>query len=42
MRAAGFTWNAEPIRLTPQPRLVELVALSRAKALAGQSEGENA
>jgi CRISPR-associated protein Csb1 len=41
-RAAGFTWSAEPIRLTPQPRLVELVALSRAKALAGESEGENA
>ena len=40
--AVGFTWNVEPIRLTPQPRLVELVALSRAKALAGESEGENA
>jgi CRISPR-associated protein Csb1 len=41
-KAAGFTWNPEPIRLRPQPRLVELVALSRAKALAGESEGENA
>jgi hypothetical protein len=39
-KAAGFTWNVEPIRLTPQPRLVELVALSREKALAGESEGE--
>ena len=41
-KAAGFPWNEEPIRLTPQPRLVELVALSRAKALAGESEGEGA
>jgi CRISPR-associated protein Csb1 len=41
-KAAGFPWNVEPIRLAPQPRLVELVALSRAKALAGESEGENA
>jgi CRISPR-associated protein Csb1 len=41
-KAAGFTWNVEPIRLTPQPRLVELVALSREKALAGESEGDNA
>ncbi len=36
---AGFPWNEEPIRLVPQKRLVELVALSRAKALAGESEG---
>jgi CRISPR-associated protein Csb1 len=41
-KAAGLTWNVEPIRLTPQPRLVELVALSREKALAEESEGENA
>jgi CRISPR-associated protein Csb1 len=41
-KAAGFTWNPEPIRLRPQPRLAELVALSRAKALAGESEAENA
>jgi hypothetical protein len=39
-KAAGFIWNVEPIRLTPQPRLVELVALSREKALAGESERE--
>ena len=41
-KAAGFPWSEEPIRLIPQPRLVELVALSRAKALAGESEGESA
>jgi CRISPR-associated protein Csb1 len=39
-REAGFPWNEEPIRLVPQPRLVELVALSRAKALAGESESQ--
>jgi CRISPR-associated protein Csb1 len=31
-------WRTEATRLTPQPRLVELVALSRQKALAGESE----
>jgi CRISPR-associated protein Csb1 len=41
-KAAGFTWNVEPVRLTPQPRLVQLVALSREKALAEETEGENA
>jgi len=39
-KKAGFPWNEEPIRLVPQKRLVELVALSRAKALAGESEAE--
>lgn len=37
-KAAGFPWSEDPIRLAPQKRLVELVALSRAKALAGESE----
>ena len=41
-KAAGFAWNEEPIRLVPQQRLVELVARSREKALAGESEGEGA
>lgn len=35
-KAAGFPWNTDPIRLKPQKRLVELVALSRAKVLAGE------
>lgn len=39
-REAGFQWNVEPIRLMPQSRLVELVALSRKKALAGETESE--
>ena len=38
---AGFLWNEEPIRLQPQERLVELVALSRAKALSGEAESDN-
>lgn len=33
-------WETTPIRLTPQARLVELVALSRQKALAGEAEPE--
>jgi CRISPR-associated protein Csb1 len=41
-KAAGFPWNEEPIRLTPQARLVELVARSRGKALVGESEQETA
>ena len=36
--AAGFPWEEEPIRLSPQKRLVELVAQSRAKALTGETE----
>ena len=40
-KAAGFPWNEEPIRLVPQKRLLELVALSRAKALAGETEGDD-
>lgn len=39
-REAGFPWNEEPIRLTPQKKLVELVAISRAKGLAGELETE--
>jgi CRISPR-associated protein Csb1 len=34
----ALRWRTEAIRLTPQPRLVELVALSRQKALAGEAE----
>ncbi len=37
-KSAGFAWTTEPLRLVPQQRLVELVALSRAKALAGEGE----
>lgn len=37
-KKAGFLWEERPLRLTPQQRLVELVALSRAKALSGQTE----
>lgn len=40
-KEAGFPWESEPIRLVPQRRLVDLVALSRAKALTGESESEN-
>ena len=39
-KEAGFPWEQTPIQLKPQGRLVELVALSRAKALVGESEGE--
>ena len=35
-RKAGFVINAEPIRLTPQPKLVYLVQQSRELALAGK------
>ncbi len=35
---AGFPWDKEPLRLTPQERLVQLVALSRAKAFEGEEE----
>jgi len=41
-KSAGFPWNEEPIRLVPQKRLVDLVALSRAKGLAGEAEAESA
>jgi CRISPR-associated protein Csb1 len=37
-RGHGLPWRTEAIRLTPQPRLVELVALSRQKALAGEAD----
>jgi CRISPR-associated protein Csb1 len=40
-KSAGFPWNDKPIRLLPQKRLVELLALSRAKGLAGESEAED-
>ena len=36
----GLKWRFEPIRLTPQPRLLELVALSRQRALAGEVEAD--
>jgi CRISPR-associated protein Csb1 len=35
----GLPWRAEPVRLAPQARLVELVALSRDKALRGEADG---
>jgi CRISPR-associated protein Csb1 len=34
----GLPWRKDGVKLTPQPRLVELVALSRQKALAGEAE----
>ena len=37
-KSAGFAWNTSPVRLTPQERLVQLVALSRAKGLKGEAE----
>ena len=40
-KGAAFPWNEEPIRLVPQDRLVELVAQSRAKGLAGETEAED-
>jgi len=40
-QSAGFPWNEEPIRLVPQDRLVELVAQSRAKGLAGETEAND-
>jgi CRISPR-associated protein Csb1 len=41
-KKAGFDWKGKPIRLAPQKKLVEIVALSRAKAFAGESEDESA
>jgi CRISPR-associated protein Csb1 len=35
---AGFPWSADPLQLRPQARLVELVAASRKKALAGEAD----
>jgi CRISPR-associated protein Csb1 len=40
-KKAGFPWHSQPIRLVPQKRLVELVAQSRAKGLAGETESES-
>jgi CRISPR-associated protein Csb1 len=40
-KKAGFPWHEEPIRLVPQEKLVEIVALSRAQGLAGETEGED-
>lgn len=41
-RATGFSLNAEPVRLTPQPKLVQIVLESMNKALAGEGgEGED-
>lgn len=34
----GFKWNKVPLGLTPQARLVELISLSRTKALAAEVE----
>ncbi len=39
-RNAGFPWNDAPTALQPQEKLVQLVALSRARALAGEPEGD--
>ncbi|NYZ13542.1 type I-U CRISPR-associated protein Cas7 [Azospirillum sp. RWY-5-1] len=35
---AGLPWSEEPLRLTPHPRLVELIRRSRAAEAAGETE----
>jgi CRISPR-associated protein Csb1 len=40
-KKAGFPWHDKPMRLKPQARLVELVALSRKQALAGEAEADS-
>lgn len=40
-RAAGFPWCEAPTTLQPQKKLVQLVALSRARGLAGEGEAED-
>ncbi len=37
-KAAGLEWSREPVRLVPQQRLTQLVALSRAKGLKDEAE----
>jgi CRISPR-associated protein Csb1 len=37
-KQAGLSWDEQPLVLVPQQRLVELVAMSRAQALAGERE----
>jgi CRISPR-associated protein Csb1 len=39
-RAAGFPWSERPTSLRPQAKLVQLVALSRARGLAGEREDD--
>ncbi len=39
-KAAGLPWRDEPLRLTPQPKLVRIVAESRRRALAGEAADE--
>lgn len=36
----GLPWQVKPVRLTPDPRLVQLVVRSRALALAGRGEDD--
>jgi CRISPR-associated protein Csb1 len=40
-RAAGFPWSEAPTRLRPQEKLVQLVALSRARGLSSEREDED-
>lgn len=40
-RVAGYPWEEAPLRLVPQPRLVELVVKSRELTLAGQTEADD-
>lgn len=42
LTAAGFAWTCEPLRLTPQKRLVDLIHESRKKALEGVAEAQEA
>lgn len=37
-KSCGFSWNSEPLYLKPQSRLVQLVAMSRVRALEGVTE----
>ncbi len=39
-KAAGLPWRDAPLRLTPQPKLVRIVAESRRRALAGEAADE--
>jgi CRISPR-associated protein Csb1 len=41
-REVGFTLDAKPLRLTPQPKLVEIVRQSMARALADQGTDDDA
>ncbi len=39
-RASNYPWSKNPLMLAPQEKLVQLIALSRARALEGETEGD--